>query len=522
MMSKNIYLIVSACLIFLCSSQNTSAQTYPFPSPGLVQTEVYHLDWTQQMQVRNNSFQHMGDTVVNGYTYSRFAWLPVGSSNYWYTWYNNGKVYWQANSTPSVPSTGAMMYDFTLTVGNTFFIASNNFYGTFTVDLDTTITLPNSQVRKYLRMVNGTDTVRWIDGIGDITRGFFYSDDFEGGYEELVCIKDSLGPLYSVDNSPFYCNELDPTPNSGPNTCDLFSCTTNIFGTSCIGCDGYVSVTNVSGGTAPYTYTWSNGGTGSYQNSLCQGPITVTIHDVNGDSCARTYFVGESTINLNFSSPDLNHCDGIDTFCIAPGGGSAPYVFQWSTGTNASCDVIYAPGTYTITATDGNGCTATHVFTVGGGVITNNTQPTGASCVGCCDGNVNLSFNGGTAPYTVTYPNGPWPAANNFCMGWYSYCVTDAFDCGYCDSIFVMEPLSVQENSHASFSVFPNPANDEIRLRISQPGKNTVVITDLNGRVIIAEETTEQNPLIDVSDLSEGIYFIRVGNTIERLTVVHP
>jgi len=515
---RNIYLIVSVLCIGMVLPMNSIAQTYVFPSPGLVQTEVYHLDWTQQMQIRNNSFQHMGDTVVNGYTYARFAWLPVGSSSYWYTWYNNGKVYYQFNSTPAFPVMNSMLYDFTMTVGDTFFIGSISFYGTYTVDLDTTITLVNAQTRKYLRMVNGTDTVRWIDGIGDIERGFFYSDDFEGGYEQLVCVRDSMGPLYAVPNSAFYCNEMDPTADSGPNTCDQFSCTTNIYGTSCIGCDGYVSVSNVSGGTGPYTYTWSNGGTGAFQSGLCQGPVTVTIHDMNGDSCARTYYVGASTINLNFSSPDVNHCDGIDTFCIAPLGGNPPYYYQWSTGTNGYCDVVYFPGTYTVTATDANGCTGSHVFSVGGGTITDNTQPVGASCVGCCDGNATLNFSGGTPPYTVTYPNGPWPSANTFCMGWYSYCVTDVFGCGFCDSVFVMEPLGISGEIQDDFSIYPNPANDYLDIRSVRTEKH-MTIYDLSGKMIRDSELSSTQMRMDISGMADGVYFVVIGNHTERLVI---
>lgn len=49
---------------------------------------------------------------------------------------------------------------------------------------------------------------RWIDGIGDMDRGFLHVIDFEGGYERFVCQKDSSGLLYVMPNTTYDCDSL--------------------------------------------------------------------------------------------------------------------------------------------------------------------------------------------------------------------------------------------------------------------------------------------------------------------------
>lgn len=507
------------CFLFLCIHKSTAQTLYPFPSPGLIQTEVYNQDWTQMFAPRNHSFVHTGDTIVGSYTYSRFSWLPVGSSNPWYTHYDSGSVYYTNNSTPSNPLTGVLLYDFNLGVGDTFAIGSIAFGGTFTVDLVSTATLPNTQTRKYIRLVNGTDTLEWIDGIGDINRGFFYNTDFQGGYEELVCIQDSTGPLYNVPDSPFYCDPYDPIPTSGPNTCDQFAFNAQVYGTSCVGCDGAVTISNVTGGTPGYTYSWSNGATTPSVSNLCQGPITVTIYDAAGDSCSRTFMVGLNQINLNMTHGSAD-CIYYDTICVTPTGGNAPYTYVWSEGSTTPCIVVTSNGTYTIQVWDANGCSSTQTITI------NNPQPLSVSsatvaptCSTCCDGTVTLNISGGIPPYAITgFP--VWPASGNFCAGWYDYCVTDSLDCMWCDSIYLEGPLGIAGYAAPSFILSPNPAQDVIHVDRGSGTDAVAVIRDLNGKMI--REYHVKGPVVqlDVAFLSEGIYFLSLDGYSQKLVIV--
>jgi len=52
-------------------------------------------------------------------------------------------------------------------------------------------------------------------------------------------------------------------------------------------CDGSILITSVSGCTAPYTYTWSNGTTNPPGGGLCAGTYIIDIIDVNGINCCN-------------------------------------------------------------------------------------------------------------------------------------------------------------------------------------------------------------------------------------------
>lgn len=515
---KHIYTLLMVCALFCGSARIAAQPLYPFPSPGLVQTEVYHWDWTQMFVPGNFSFVHQGDTVIASDTMAKFSWLPVGSSTPWYTWYNNGKVYWIGHVPVPNPANGTLIYDFTLGVGDTFFCPLGFvIYGTYTVTTVSTITLANSQVRKYMELVQGNDTLRWIDGIGDIEHGFLYSSDGEGGYEEFICARDSAGPLYAAPASSFYCDENDPVPVSGPNTCAPFVYNAQVYGTSCLGCDGAITISNITGGAGGYTFHWSTGATTQNAYNLCQGPVTVTIYDANGDSCSRTFVVGQSLINLNLTHGSTA-CAFSDTLCVAPTGGNPPYYYQWSTGQNSPCIVINTNGTYTIQAVDVNGCVVTQTITI------NNPQPlnvttaqTAPTCSTCCDGNIALNITGGIPPYAVNgFPS--WPTPNNFCAGWYNYCVTDSLDCMWCDSVLLLGPMSVLPAPELRFRMYPNPAQEYVIIETTGLA-DRVVLYDLSGKVIREYALPSTQNRIDVSGVADGIYFVKVANHVERLVI---
>ncbi|MBN4066154.1 hypothetical protein JYT51_02365, partial [Candidatus Amoebophilus asiaticus] len=57
--------------------------------------------------------------------------------------------------------------------------------------------------------------------------------------------------------------------------------TTNTNVTCNGACDGTATISG-GGGTAPLTFTWSTGGSGTSINSLCPGTYTGTVTDANG------------------------------------------------------------------------------------------------------------------------------------------------------------------------------------------------------------------------------------------------
>jgi hypothetical protein len=126
------------------------------------------------------------------------------------------------------------------------------------------------------------------------------------------------------------------------------------------GCNGAATgsaIASASGGTAPYTYTWSNNQTGANATGLAAGTYTVTAHDANG--CIKTANVTitqPSAINVITSSTVSTGTNGSATAVAA--GGTSPYTYSWSNGATTATIVGLAPGTYCVSVTDANGCAA--------------------------------------------------------------------------------------------------------------------------------------------------------------------
>jgi hypothetical protein len=92
---------------------------------------------------------------------------------------------------------------------------------------------------------------------------------------------------------------------------------------------------------------------------------------------------------------------------------------------------------------------------------------------------------------------------------------------GSCDACEV----GFEDLSTSTFSLAPNPANDQLQLRLNAPamGKVTIQVMDATGRVIrdmgMEAATTY---MLETASLSKGLYFVRVqnGNTVQTRSVV--
>ena len=120
---------------------------------------------------------------------------------------------------------------------------------------------------------------------------------------------------------------------------------------------------NASGGTSPYTYNWSNGGTTQSISNLSAGNYSVTVTDSKG--CTAT----ANTTIKQFDGPtvdagiDQETCKGQLVYLNAyANGGTSPYTYAWDNGLGNGQSKTVSPAftsTYTVTVTDANGCTAT-------------------------------------------------------------------------------------------------------------------------------------------------------------------
>lgn len=208
---------------------------------------------------------------------------------------------------------------------------------------------------------------------------------------------------------------------------------------------------SVSGGAPPYTFLWNNGQTTQNATNLAAGNYSVVIAD------SRNCMV---TVNASVSQPDdpvsatasvINAaCFGESSGSIdlTPSGGVPPYGYLWSNGSTTQDIAGLAAGTYTVTITDSNGCTADYTATVtqpdspvGGTVI----SQTNVSCKDGNDATATLSGNGGTPPYSYRIDGGSFQSSGAFAglaAGTHTAIVRDINMCTYNFTVTVTEPAA--------------------------------------------------------------------------------
>ncbi len=121
------------------------------------------------------------------------------------------------------------------------------------------------------------------------------------------------------------------------------------------GADGTVTAVG-SGGTAPYNYAWSNNATGASLSGLGAGTYTVTAYDANGCSASTTTTLTDPAAITASLGAGVEICDGqTATLALETGNWSR---YAWSTGDSAATLDVTQPGSYEVTVTDANGCTA--------------------------------------------------------------------------------------------------------------------------------------------------------------------
>ncbi len=189
---------------------------------------------------------------------------------------------------------------------------------------------------------------------------------------------------------------------------------------------------NVNGGVEPYSYAWSNGQSTQSIGNLTIGQYCVTVTDDNDCVLVKCQNIGANLGVQVGASPVVcgNATGGSAT--ANPNGGVTPYSYLWSNGGTTATISNLPPGTYTVTLTSANGCTATDaeavVLTSGSfGVSLASTNPT---CSGSSTGSITANPNGGALPFMYNWSSGQSSKTiNNLMAGSYSVTVTDHFGC---------------------------------------------------------------------------------------------
>lgn len=202
------------------------------------------------------------------------------------------------------------------------------------------------------------------------------------------------------------------------------------------GSDGSIQI-NVSGGCPTYTYTWTGGLSGSNPQNVKAGTYTVTVTDISvpGQSKTVTVTITEpaSAVNIaltgTVNASTSTASDGKITISISGGTATPNYTTVWSGPTSipdgSTSGTIDAnnvkAGTYNVTVTDANGCTATRSGIVvdfnppidstkapkiASAAVSSNFNGFGVPCFGDDDGSVSATLSEGSFPITVNLKTG--------------------------------------------------------------------------------------------------------------------
>ncbi|MBL0103485.1 MAG: SprB repeat-containing protein [Bacteroidetes bacterium] len=220
----------------------------------------------------------------------------------------------------------------------------------------------------------------------------------------------------------------------------------------CFGSANGTANVNPSGGTGPYTITWSNGDVGNTADSLAAGTYSVQIVDVNLCTFDSTIIISEPTVlaasfvnygTTAFGTDIACHGDTTATVKISPTGGTAPYTYSWNTGSTLDSIIHRGAGVYSVTTTDAHGCTRLDAYTV--------TEPTAIShaltvhnvqCKGESSGWIRTNISGGAPTYTYSWTPGSTTADTLYYIpaGFYQVVTTDLNGCQVTDTVTISEP----------------------------------------------------------------------------------
>jgi len=135
---------------------------------------------------------------------------------------------------------------------------------------------------------------------------------------------------------------------------------------SCNGLTNGNAAAVVTGGKAPFTYSWSTGSNNPSINNLGVGAYTLTVTDDYGCTVTETVTITQPGILTATHQQTNVNCYGLSegSISLTVSGGTAPYVYQWSNGFKTASLSQIPAGTYTVVVTDSNNCTLAHTVTI--------------------------------------------------------------------------------------------------------------------------------------------------------------
>lgn len=230
-----------------------------------------------------------------------------------------------------------------------------------------------------------------------------------------------------------------------------------------------------------------------------------------------------SQCSISFQVTNVLCCGQCNGSITAIPSGTPPFSYLWSNSQTTQAVTGLCEGTYLCVVTEltsGNQCSASATVSC---PISMTITPTNASCSTCYDGSATANVIGGFPPYTYSWAGtgcgtGANSSCTTICPGTYTLCISDSTGCGLCSAYTINYSLGVHEFQNGVYaSIFPNPSSGKFTMN-SKIANGKIIIYNLFGENIYESQINNPNTEIDLSDKSNGIYFITIKSETESFT----
>ncbi|WP_162128547.1 T9SS type A sorting domain-containing protein [Flavobacterium phycosphaerae] len=212
----------------------------------------------------------------------------------------------------------------------------------------------------------------------------------------------------------------------------------------CFGGNGSITF-SATGGTGAKTYTVNGNAATSPFSASAAGTYTIVATDANGCTDTKQVTITIPTkvdLTANGTDPLCFGGNGSITFSATGGTGAKTYTVNGNAATSPFS--ASAAGTYTIVATDANGCTDTKQVTI---TIPTKVELTANGTNPLCfggTGSITFSATGGTGAKTYTVNgNAATSPATGLAAGVYTIVATDANGCTDTKQVTIIIPTKV-------------------------------------------------------------------------------
>jgi hypothetical protein len=269
---------------------------------------------------------------------------------------------------------------------------------------------------------------------------------------------------------------------------------------SAILCNGGNAIVNVSatGGVTAYS------GDGNY--TVAAGSYNYTVTDANGCSASTSIVISQPTaVSANAGSNAVVYYGYLPMSCTtlsgSGSGGTGTLNYTWSNGTNGANNTV-CPSTstsYTLTATDANGCVATDEVNVCSVDVICFAGKTNVQKVEVCHNGISICIDA----------NGVMAHLAHGCT------------LGSCAEVNACSNLSSRalaassdETIMSEIKLFPNPAKENLQVSISnfdEMGSATFTIVNAIGQEVYIGTLNSNETSINISTLNSGVYYFKTN-----------